>query len=331
MMDLRFLASAYRPGAAVSMFSAVPTFGHTSNITALFSLDGVGTNPSDYMRGTLFISGLCLGVLILWIVILLVCKSIGRRVGILAGYPFDQENDNSNKRCGTGQILVILVSAASLIIACMGVIFLVRGADSAQNIFVDIRDGASELNRIEDLVVSNTDQAIALGESTGPLRDDLVTALDEGICNPPGNPPSASDQAIANSINKQTQIVVDSLENLQTFAKNDLTSIRSTFDEDFGGYSLQIMDAADKGESYSRPLYVAAPIVFFGLILSIGGLLAWRRSGCKTYFCIQTWVLLPTFILMIIFVALLAAGSSIVLTVNAGKFDYGCFLMHISI
>jgi len=329
MMDVRFLASTYRPNAAVSTFSTVPTFGHTTKITDIFSVDGglsAGDNYVDYIRGTLFIPGLCLSLLLLWIVILIVCKILGRRVGILAGYPVDQENDEAKKRCGTGPILV---STASLIIACMGVMFLVKGAESAQNVFEDIYNGASELKVIEDLVVSSTDKAIALGESTLSLKDSLLfqLELDGGIC----NPSDTSFEFLATSINTQAQVVVQSLTDLQDFAKNDLTSIRKTFDEDFGDYSGQLMDAADTGEKYSKPMYIAAPIVFFGLIFGIGGLLAWRLSGCKPYFCIQTWVLLPIFILLIVFVAVLAAVSSVVLKVNAGKFFYGCFLMPISI
>ena len=320
MMDGRFLTSAYRPNAAISYFNRLPTFGHTRDITALIS-DYSRESLVDYTQGLLFIPGLCLAVLIMWIVILLVCKCLGRRAGVLAGHPYNHETDN---RMPKMRRVSIFVSATALAIACLGVMFLVRGAGSAQTVFDDIRDGVNGLEAVEDLAVSSMDRAIQLGESTLPLKENLMSLIDGGIC----SPPAGSDfQDVADSINTQAQIVLDSLIALQEFPENELASIQSYF-EDFASFSDDLVEAVDTVEKYSKPLYLAAPIVAFGLIIGIGGLLAWRVSGCGTYFCIQTWVFLPIFFLMVIVAAVIASGSSMMLKFSAGMFLI-CISVHI--
>ena len=309
-MDGRFLISTYRPNVAISYFDRLPTFGHTTVITTLFS-DYSTESLLDYIQGLLFIPGLCLALLIVWIVILLSFKCLGRKAGVLAGYPYSQETDSRipKTRCGP-----VFVSVTALAVACLGVMFLVRGTETTQAIFNDIRYSAIGLKEVEDLAISSMDKAIQLGDSSLPLREHLISLIDGGIC----NPPEGSDfQDIANLINTQAQVVLDSLIALQDFPKNELKSIQSYF-KYFEGFSNDLAKAADIGEKYSNPMYVAAPIVTFGLIFGIGGLLAWSISGCDTYFCIQTWAFLPIFFLMVLVAAILTAGSSVVLKVSAG-------------
>jgi len=207
---------------------------------------------------------------------------------------------------------------SALVIACLGVTFLVKGAGSAQTVFDDIRDGANGIKEVESLVVTSTKRAIALGESTLPLKENLIMLIEEGIC----NPPDSDSQDLADSINAQAQELLDTLIDLQNFSKNDLTSIQSSFDENVRGFSDNLLEAAAKGKENSKPIYAAAPIVAFGLILGIGGLLASRVSGCGTYFCVQTWLLLPIFFLMVLVAAILTAGSSAVLKFSAGMLLY---------
>ena len=55
----------------------------------------------DYIRGILFVAGLLLSLFVLWVVILLVAKCLGRRVGIMAGHPpfaIDEEDDDDKER-----------------------------------------------------------------------------------------------------------------------------------------------------------------------------------------------------------------------------------------
>lgn len=313
-MDERLLMSAYRPNAAVSYFSKMPTFGRTTNITSLIS-DFNSESFEDYSRGLSFIPLLCLIALVVWLVVLLVCKFIlGTKAGVFAGYPYiDESNRISKRRC-----VPIFVSVSALVIACLGVTFLVKGAGSAQTVFDDIRDGANGIKEVESLVVTSTKRAIALGESTLPLKENLIMLIEEGIC----NPPDSDSQDLADSINAQAQELLDTLIDLQNFSKNDLTSIQSSFDENVRGFSDNLLEAAAKGKENSKPIYAAAPIVAFGLILGIGGLLASRVSGCGTYFCVQTWLLLPIFFLMVLVAAILTAGSSAVLKFSAGMLLY---------
>jgi hypothetical protein len=315
------VVSAYNPNLAVSSFNNVPRFGHISVITDVYDVNG-GINTaalSDYIQGTLFIAGLCIAIFILWIFVLLLCKCLGRRAGISAGFPYENEanekpdiyNAPKKKRCGSVSVMV-----SALTISIVGIIFLVKGARSAQSVFEDIRDGASGLQEIEGLLVNSTNDAISFGADTVPLKQNLITVLDGGIC----NPPDATFQGTADQINSQAQSVVDILSVIQDFSRNELVTLQSAIDQEIDPIVNALFRVADEGEKYSLPLYIAAPIVIFGLILAFGAFLSWKGSGCSPYFCVQTWVVLPFFFLFIFLITIMAALAGTLLTVNSGKF-----------
>ena len=90
----------------------MPRYGHTSDLTDLFqNTDTAGSTDidlelntnavDDYIRGILFVAGLLLSLFVLWVVILLIAKCLGRRVGIMAGHPpfaIDEEDDDDKER-----------------------------------------------------------------------------------------------------------------------------------------------------------------------------------------------------------------------------------------
>lgn len=315
------IATVYSPNLAVSSFNDVPRFGHTSVITDVYDING-GVNTavlSDYIRGTVFVAGICAAIFVVWVVILLLCKCLGRRGGISAGFPYEYESNGKSdidetpkKKCGT-----VTVMASALTISIMGILFLVKGARSAQSVFEDIRDGASGLREIEGLLVNSTRDAINFGADTIPLKENLITVLDGGIC----NPPDPAFQGTADQINSQAQSVVDVLAAIQDFSRNELVTLQTAIDQEVDPVVDALFQVADEGEKYSTPLYVAAPIVVFGLVLVFGAFLASKGVGCSPYFCLQTWVVLPLFFLFIFIITILAALSGTVLTVNSGKFS----------
>jgi len=322
---MRYLAaSVYSPNLAVSSFNDVPRFGHTSVITDIYDVNG-GINTavlSDYLRGTVFIAGLCAAMFVSWIVVMLLCKCIGRRAGIAAGYPYEYDGQHSAKyydggrdepkmKCGS-----VTVMAGAFTISVVGILFLVKGARSAQNVFEDIRDGASGLREIENLLVNSTNDAINFGTDTVPLKENLITVLDGGIC----NPPDPSFQSTADQINSQAQSVVNILAAIQDFSRNELITLQSAIDQEIDPVVDALFRVANEGEKYSTPLYIAAPIVVFGLILGFGAFLSWKGSGCSPYFCVQSWIVLPFFFLFIFIITILAALAGTLLTINSGKF-----------
>jgi len=114
-------------------FSGVPRFGHTAVITDIYGPGGsLDTDElNDYIRGTIFVSGFCLALLLVWMLALIILKIRGKRVGIFAGYPLEGRSSASR--------IIVLVSA--VIITCSGVMFIIRGANSVGSAFYDITSG----------------------------------------------------------------------------------------------------------------------------------------------------------------------------------------------
>lgn len=89
----------------------------------------------------------------------------------------------------------------------------------------------------------------------------------------------------------------------------------------FKPFNDALLDISEAGENVVNPLvlYSSAALILLGTILTIGSYLALRGRRYSTYFCLQTWFILPLFFLLIISVCVIAAVSSSLLTVNSGK------------
>jgi len=262
------------------------------------------------------VAGFCIALCLLWIVTLLICKCLGRRAGILAGLPPRPDGmlsmaDNRQPRPKA----TILVAICAILIACSGVTFLVRGAISLENLFGDVDNTATGLQQLEQLIADTADDAIDFGINTTDLRDNLVDLLEGGLCN--ATNPFFDEQA--DEFNDMSQQVVDAITALSDFSRNELQSIRDTVIESFRPLNDALFDFSNAGDEVSKPLvaYSSAPIIILGIILAIGGLLALRGTQFSTYFCIQTWFILPLLFLLIILACAIAAIISTFLTVNS--------------
>jgi hypothetical protein len=98
-------------------------------------------------------------------------------------------------------------------------------------------------------------------------------------------------------------------------------NLRDTVIESFRPLNDALFDFSNAGDEVSKPLvaYSSAPIIILGIFLAIGGLLALRGTQFSTYFCIQTWFILPLLFLLIILACAIAAIISTFLTVNSGE------------
>lgn len=65
-------------------FRDTPRFGHSQDISQLFSVER--SNRVDYTVGTIFIGGICIGLFLLWLLILVTFTCLGpQKVGCLSG------------------------------------------------------------------------------------------------------------------------------------------------------------------------------------------------------------------------------------------------------
>jgi len=314
------VASAYKASSAVKLFNAVPRFGHTSVITSIFDANNeVDTDAViEYARGTVFIAGFCLTTVILWILVLMVLKCFRQRAGIAAGYPFE-----NNMRYGTApkkhSFVRGLLLLSSIFVMCTGIVFLVTGTASLQRSFDDIRNGASGLTDIADDIVSTTNELIAFGEGAGGIKNSIVTMIEDGVCgavDEQAGLPTQSD-AVQEEFDKAANTVVAALEELEDFSRGELTNLRNTFEAKFDSVMNNVTEGLDKGEEEAQPMYIAAPIFVFGFILSVGTIMAWRGWNIRPYFCMQTWLILPLFAIIVIFTSLALSLVGTVLVINS--------------
>ena len=100
---------------------------------------------------------------------------------------------------------------------------------------------------------------------------------------------------------------------LIAFSLSDLKEIRTTFATKFDMVTDDFYDLTGIGEKYAEPMYMGIPILVFGLGLFIGTFLAWKaRIPCSNvFFCLQSWTLLPTFLVFIVLFVIVLAISSL--------------------
>ncbi len=245
------------------------------------------------------------------------CKCLGRRAGICAGFPLEDnmKYGQPSKKTNTWKIIMLSCSA---IIVFNGFLFMFRGAMSISNVFGDMRDATAGFAELADLIVDTADDVIAFGESTVDLRDVIVDLIDDGICNAGDNMGGGTGD-IQEEFDAQASTVVDLLTTLQDFSKNSLVDLRDTFAADFDSWVDRLEEYTVTGENYVRPIYIAAPVVVFGFLLGLGSYLSWKGPNVPTYFKVQTWFILPLFSVLFIVLGITISVIGSVLVANSGK------------
>ena len=131
---------------SISAFNKVPRFGRTSDITEIYVNDSIDTSTVvDYIRGTLFVAGFLIAVCLLWLVLLICCKCLGRRAGIYAGFPPkpDSMANLSENRQSRPKKATILIIVCAILITFSGITFFVRGAISLERLLWNVEDSAT--------------------------------------------------------------------------------------------------------------------------------------------------------------------------------------------
>ena len=156
---------------------------------------------------------------------------------------------------------------------------------------------------------------IDFGETSVPLRDNLIDTIGQGLCQSfeggNANPQDDFDQAA-------TQLV-GLLNDMQNFARNELVVIRDVFATDIIAMANQMGNTTDTTEIIANPAYYALPAITLGGILFIGTLLAWNDVKIPGYFCLQTWLILPLFLILILASIAVITAVGAVLVANSGE------------
>ena len=167
------------------------------------------------------------------------------------------------------------------------------------------------LSNIAEQIVNATDDVIAFGYNTIPLKENLVEELENKICIADGT------GGVADKFDAGANTVVQVLTSLQDFSKNELTELRDTFEVEFSSISEDFASASDSGRKWAQPYMVAVPVFMFGFILAVGSYLAWKGPHISLYFAIQKWAILPIFALVVVLMAFVLAITGTALVINS--------------
>ena len=157
---------------------------------------------------------------------------------------------------------------------------------------------------------------IEAGNSTKPIRDNLVQMMADGVC-------SSFDGGNGDPIDVDTQVqkAVDLLTDLSDFTGGELTSIHDNFSSQFEIIDEDVTNILDSAQDYSRVSYYAIGVISLSSIMYLGAYLAWfgpqQCLPMKGYFCLQTWIVVPLYFLTLIITAILTAAIGTALVVNS--------------
>jgi len=298
-----YIAPEYSPPSSVEIFGGVPRFGHFSDISLIITGEG---DYMDYIMGTIFIPIFVLSVFVVWIILILMFKMCGKTVGLLSGRRLDDRSPHWFVRT------IVMISAAFGLAA--GAMYLVKATSSLSSTFDSIREGALGISELADNVTQLADDLIQAGAETVPVRNFLVELIDDGVCSSfsAGNGDSIE-------IDSQAQEVVDVLTDLNDFTSDELIEIRDTFATEFNSLESEVLVIVDDSERYASISYYAIGIVVLSSILYLGAYMAWFApqvfTTLKGYFCVQTWIILPVYFLMLIATAIITAALGVTLVV----------------
>jgi len=299
-----YTAPPYEPTSPVALFGAVPRFGHTDDLAIVVS--GEETYFS-YAMGIAFIPGLILCLFIGWLIMIAVFKALGKKVGILSGQKLKGRRPHWFVRGS------VMISAAFALAA--GSMYLVQATSSLYDTFYSIRNGAQNLSNLADDIELIAEDLIKSGDFTIPIRDNLVAMIENGVC-------SSFDtgSGIIIDVDPKAEQVVQILTDLNDFTKGELVTIKDDFSTQFSSIEEDVNSMLDDAQGYARISYYAIGIISLSAILYIGAYLAWfgpKWMSMKTYFCFQTYFVLPLYFLTILLTGIFTAAIGTTLVVNS--------------
>jgi hypothetical protein len=320
-------------------FSAVPRFGHTSDIIELLFGD-----RADYISGVLFIPAFIFTFLIVWGLILIILRCMGERVGFFSGREFIHEKEGCKEcgrlsRNGVSRLLVLL-SAIGLIICA--IIFPTKGAVAVNETFETVRDWVDvsqyafdtimkcmsliaesvfvckrekDLGQLIDDTSDAANNLLSLVNETVPIRDQLILTVENGICEAVG------ETGELDSVDSKIGEVIDLLEDIGTFERDEMEAVKDTIEETYSSVETMILDGLDSGGTYDRWLpFYTIPMMIMGCLLVLGSLLSWfLPKTSKQFFVLQTWLTLPMLGITIVSSIIITGILAPTLIANSGE------------
>ena len=144
-MTEQYIGPIYEAVGPVGAFHNVPRFGHISDVTSMFSADGLVTDSLvSYILGTIFIAGFLLASYLVFILLIFLfkCCCRGNKSRVFAGLPFiDSMDDDAKGGPLALKIYRSILLFSTFVVVVSGFVFLIKGTQQFKSVADDIRDG----------------------------------------------------------------------------------------------------------------------------------------------------------------------------------------------
>lgn len=290
----------------IESFHSLPRFSHHDDFSALFSSDA--DESRDYAAGLIFVACWIMSIFTAWGWVILFLKCLGPfYVGVFSGYPY--QDDNCTSRTGRGMFLFssLMVILFSILATTQGLTKLENTAGTVDATNQDVIKIRNELSDIVTVMRSQAHDAL-------PVRDEIIDFLGGDIC------PLVNGHKIF--LRQTGQQVFDSLTTLDNFLADELTQIEKALRQ-VTHANTEIDNTMEKVE-FTTGVIVGIMIPFFIVpsLLIACLLMGWAETYYDGFFNVTEWLIMPFFVVMIIF-AYLACGCVMLATESNADFCSG--------
>lgn len=207
-----------------------------------------------------------------------------------------------------------------LITSCT--LFSMKGVDMVDVALKSIQDSSDDISMIANQTYTVLTKLDNVGNQAVPLRDSTVKVLDSNLCPNKYNLMSTLDAIgndivipgadntssydlrdnlhIINQVEKGAVQIIEYLEILNNFILGLITNFETTYAQ-FIDKKDDVDYVLDEIQSNTKWLaYLVLPVGIFAFIFSFGTSLVWKDKSSTCFQKLQSWILLPLFLLMII-------------------------------
>eukprot|EP00980_Cylindrotheca_fusiformis_P030004 scaffold24174_cov117-Cylindrotheca_fusiformis.AAC.5 len=276
-----------RQDSSAKVFSSLPRFGHTPDISLLFSKNS--EDQDDFLLGLVPFATLVMTFFTLWLMAIWFLKCLGPdRVGVFAGHPFE----TGPHRLTLGGRGVYALS--SLMIIIFTILFMSEGLGNLQISLDTIEETNREIISIHDQLFSVVGSLKEEGGRAETMRVVLEDVLKRDLC------PLRPTSEIATTIRFAGQSTLDTMDSLSGFVDRETEGLfenlkvleltTASIDDTLAGTSL----------TGTTPTLLVSLLSLLTLCLVVALVLGWFEVFSEPYYFLVTWFILPTFTLLVI-------------------------------
>lgn len=327
--------------AGSDQFSQIKRFGHTSDISKLFSNDSSETE--DYVRGLLFAAAFVMAIFLVWMILIVVFMFMGKRlVGFLSGSPFQRpvreedlelmappkkiddddnglgyndddesssaqwtyhENNSFSKRPTRVRSCFLF---CGLVFVTFAILSVTQGLTNLETTVETVNENAANIDRLsaeaEDIVNSGLREVRSIAVD---VRDLVVAELEGDIC--PGDPTGGSNEIVA-EIEAQSSEAVRLLNELDDFVASNADEIEQAAVE-IGVDARRVQEETENVDFTSwEGFIVLLPFTIIPSLLMAGTILSMFDVEVPFYSTFLKWVVLPLFVLLVVLCTILTSA-----------------------